>query len=94
MSEASITSRNDLGSCTLKQFGRSAIMNPALSVLDSVTKRGNWKLSPLEVSWVREGRSFSEAFSAPTAHIERTERVELAFQSVAIELHGGEIGQI
>ena len=30
LSEASITSRNDLGSCTLKQFGRSAIDKPCV----------------------------------------------------------------
>lgn len=64
-------------------------------ILDSVTKRGNWKLSPLDVSWLRQGRSPWKAFShAPTAHFERAERVELAFERVAIELHGGEVGQI
>ena len=89
-----MTSRKDLGSCTCSQLGRSTRGSAAGEVPDSVTKRGNWKLSPFEESSSREGRSGWEARQRPTAHHEGAEGVELALQRVAIELDGGQTGEV
>ena len=92
--EENITSLNDLGSSAVRQLGMSVYYNPARKGLDSVTNRGNWKLSPFEESCVRLGRSGWKALAEPTAHHEGAERIELALQRVAIEFDGDELWEI